>query len=495
MLMTASAAAALLLPSVGRADTYHVSMSGADGADGSAASPWATLQHAADEIAAGDVVQVAAGNYAGFAISTTGTDAAPIRFEAASGVVIDAPNSQGEGITFSDVSYVSVAGFTIQDIDDIGIGAHDALATDPMVGNRIEGCTVRDVQVVGIYISQFSEAVIEGNEISGTRPENDFNGHGMYVANAGTDDTAIRGNYIHDNVTGIHFNGDISIGGDGIISRLTIEANVISDNDNNGLNMDGVQDSLVQNNLIFGNGRHGLRDYAIDAAEGSKGMVIINNTIAVPTGGGWCVRLTEDAGGGHVIFNNILINQGNEGAISVEAANLLQADHNLATPIFSVSSDESHIDLAAWRGLGHGAATEAAPSTGLFESPGTGNYHLLEDAAAVDQGVAQAFGRDAPGTDLDGNTRPVGDAVDQGAYEYCDPAECDPAPDAGTGPTPDAGTGPTPDAAGNPDAGPAGQDGEGGCGCRQSSRGAPSAWLLFAALLLATLRRRRVTSV
>src|SRR5690606_28733359 len=71
---------ALLLPfaSPGFAATYHVATTGNDANPGSAAQPWATLQHAADSIAAGDTVYVHAGNYAGGHFTTPGTPSARI---------------------------------------------------------------------------------------------------------------------------------------------------------------------------------------------------------------------------------------------------------------------------------------------------------------------------------------------------------------------------------------------------------------------------------
>ena len=472
-----------------RAAVYHVDSGGSDLADGSAGLPWATLQHAADSVSAGDEVIVHAGSYAGFIISTSGTDTAPIAFNAESGVAIDTPNGDGEGITFDNVNHVTVSGFTVVDIDDYGIAGHNASATNPMVGNRIIGCTVRNVRGVGIYVSQFSFSLLEGNEVLNTRENQNGNGHGFYVANAGCKDTVIRSNHIHHNITGIHFNGDLSVGGDGIIARLDIDGNVIHDNQNNALNMDGVQDSLVRNNLLIMNGRHGVRDYAIDAAEGPRDMVVVNNTIVVPQGGGWCVRFTEDAGGGHVVFNNILVNLGDNGVVSVESAGVVESDHNLVTPRFSVDPSETIIDLAAWRGLGKGQFSATADPADLFVNPAS-DFHLLEGCAAVDHGVGAFASINAPDHDLDGNNRPFGSAYDVGAFEWTGQNP----PDGGIGPGPDAST-PTDGGTGpGSDGGSGGGSGKSGCGCRASKTGPAAVWLiilLVGVILLRVSRGRR----
>ena len=44
------------------AATYHVSTAGNDFFPGTAAQPWATLQHAVDRISAGDTILIAAGS-------------------------------------------------------------------------------------------------------------------------------------------------------------------------------------------------------------------------------------------------------------------------------------------------------------------------------------------------------------------------------------------------------------------------------------------------
>ncbi|PJF32995.1 MAG: hypothetical protein CUN57_03295, partial [Phototrophicales bacterium] len=101
------------------------------------------------------------------------------------------------------------------------------------------------------------------------RSKNGDVGVGVYFANAGTDNLIIRNNRIENNAGhGIHFNGDSSVGGDGIQSGHLIERNIISNNGENGMNMDGVQSFTLVDTLIANNGRHGVRGFQIDASEG-----------------------------------------------------------------------------------------------------------------------------------------------------------------------------------------------------------------------------------
>src|SRR5262249_5677935 len=77
-------------------NSYFVSPTGNDTNAGTMAAPWLTLQHAADQLAAGDNVTVETGTYAGFSMgwnfAQSGTAGAPIVWNAQAGVVINSRN-------------------------------------------------------------------------------------------------------------------------------------------------------------------------------------------------------------------------------------------------------------------------------------------------------------------------------------------------------------------------------------------------------------------
>lgn len=73
------------------AATFYVAPGGNDGNLGTAAQPWATLQHAADVVLPGAVVIVRPGTYAGAKFSHSGTSQAPMLFHGQPGAVINAP--------------------------------------------------------------------------------------------------------------------------------------------------------------------------------------------------------------------------------------------------------------------------------------------------------------------------------------------------------------------------------------------------------------------
>ncbi|MCI0702667.1 MAG: DUF1565 domain-containing protein, partial [Planctomycetia bacterium] len=73
--------------------TLYVSATGNDSGNGSETNPWKTLQKAANNARAGDMIVVRAGTYAGFQIETDGTAANPIVFKADPNVLVNAKHS------------------------------------------------------------------------------------------------------------------------------------------------------------------------------------------------------------------------------------------------------------------------------------------------------------------------------------------------------------------------------------------------------------------
>jgi len=397
------------------AEVYYVAPPplGEDGNPGTLSAPWATLQYAADQVSAGDEVIVFDGNYAGFRLATSGTVSDPIYFHAqGSEVVIDIAGPTDDGIRLQNISYVIIEGFRIEDMPEFGIAHRGATPDEPVHGLVIRGNTVISSGNVGMYLSEVADSLIEDNTILQS------NNHGIYLANAGSDSTTLRSNHISGNLTaGIHFNGDLSIGGDGIISGLLIENNILHDNGQNGLNMDGVQDSLIQNNLIYGNASNGIRAYRIDAAQGPRGLRIINNTIHVPADGYWCLRITEDLGD-ILAFNNILMNDyAYGGSIALDHTAGFASAHNAVVDRFTPDRSDTILTLQQWQQLGYDEGSFLTQPAALFVDPGTADYRLKTGSPAVDVGLSGFVGYSAPSEDLSGAARPVGVAVDLGAYE------------------------------------------------------------------------------
>ena len=95
---------------------YYVSMNGSNSNLGTSASPFATIQHAADLMIAGDTTFVLPGTYAGFDFrSADGAPDSPVVFMALGEDVII--NSNGpireDGINIENVDHIVIDGFSV----------------------------------------------------------------------------------------------------------------------------------------------------------------------------------------------------------------------------------------------------------------------------------------------------------------------------------------------------------------------------------------------
>ena len=374
---------------------------------------YSTIQAAVNAARPGDTVLVHDGSYRGFTVYTSGAASNPIVITAqGSAAVIKRPNGNGEGITLSDANYITIEGFIVIGMPRLGIASHNASAASPMRGVVVRHNTVQNSGSTNIYLSQTADSLIEDNLASGS-----MSSHGIYLANGGSDNTILRGNRCFGNAkNGIHFNGDRSMGGDGLHRGLTIENNVIYGNTANGLDMDGVQDSLVQNNLIYGNGRNALRAFQIDAAAGPKNLKIVNNTLLATRGGGWALKFSEDLGGHTFFNNNLLSDNSSTGSISVPNINFA-SNNNALVGRLSFDGETSVVGLSTWQATGFDFNSFTATSSSLFVNTAMDNYQLKAGVPAIDVGVASLNGVPAPSTDILGTARPQGSAHDLGAYE------------------------------------------------------------------------------
>ena len=403
------AVALLVLASRASATDYWVKNGGNDGLDGlSVATAWATLGHAADTVAAGDTVHVLDGSYQGFYLTTSGTPGSPITFKAeGSAVQITADNSvTPDGINLEGASYVVIDGFVVNGRTRTGVRAVTASFV------TVRNCTLGYNGRWGILTGFVDDFLAENNEAHHSQAE-----HGIYVSNS-CDRPIVRNNVVHDNhANGLHFNGDASLGGDGLIEQALVEGNVIYRNGaggGSGINMDGSVGGVIRNNLLYDNHASGVSLYRIDAGAGATGNLVVNNTIVNAADGRWCVNI-QDGSTGNTVRNNILYNfHSFRGAIAIDAASLpgFVSDYNSVMDRFSSDGGDTVVGLAAWQGLGYDTHSFLATPADHFLVPGS-DFHLLSTSPAVDAGTSAG----APAFDLEGGPRPVGAGVDIGAYE------------------------------------------------------------------------------
>jgi hypothetical protein len=400
----------IVAPRPALAAEYWVRNGGSDGQDGlSVATAWATLVHAATQVAPGDVVHAADGSYQGFYLDTSGAPGSPITFKAdgaAVQITSDNPTTP-DGINLEGASWVVIDGFVVNDRTRTGVRAVTASHV------TVRNCHLGHNGRWGILTGFVDDFLAENNEAHHSQAE-----HGIYVSNS-CSRPIVRRNLVHDNhANGLHFNGDLSQGGgDGLIHDALVEANVIYGNGvggGSGINMDGGVDGVIRNNLLYDNHASGVSLYQIDAGAPATGNLVVNNTIVTAVDGRWCVNI-QDASTGNTVRNNILYNLHSfRGAIAIDAASLpgFASDYNSVMDRMSADGGDSVLGLVAWQALGYDVHSFVATPSAHFLVPGS-DFHLLSASPAIDAGTATG----APSSDLDGNPRPVGAGIDVGAYE------------------------------------------------------------------------------
>jgi len=277
----------------------------------------------------------------------------------------------------------------------------------------------------GILTGFSDDLLIEGNVATRSQIE-----HGIYVSNSG-DRPVIRNNVIWGNrANGIHMNGDASLGGDGIISGALVEGNVIYDNGlggGSGINCDGVQNSVIRNNLIYNTRSSGISLYRIDGGGGSSGNLVVNNTVLVAADGRWALNI-QSGSTGNTVRNNILYSgHSYRGSLDISGDSLsgFSSDYNVVMNRFTTNGGDSVSTLAQWQSAtGHDLHSLVAAPSQTFVNPAGFDFHLLAGGPAVDAGTSQF----APAVDFEGHARPSGSAVDIGADELSDGSPPPPPP-------------------------------------------------------------------
>lgn len=410
--------------------SYVVAPSGSDSNPGTSASPWATLQHAADSVVAGDSVSVRAGTYAGFVIGwnepQNGTASKPITFKADAGAIITTRNAKtADGINLEGTDYVIVDGFTIQPASEQGnfrAGIRSVQNSHVIVRNN--SVKMRSTDRYGIFSSFTTSLLVQKNDVSGT------NNSGIYTSNS-AEDPIIRGNRVHNvGGNGLHFNGDISQGGTGMIDGAIVEQNIIFEAGGaaggSAINMDGVRNSRIHNNVLYNNRAKGIALYQIDAASGSTNNQILHNTVVMPADATGYALTIKDGSTGNLVFNNILLSAASfNGSISIapDSASGFQSDYNIVTPRLSVDGGDTNLTLGEWKSQTSQDSHSTAPDPFSLVVDLTNNdLRLKAGSSAIDA----ATGSHSVSNDIAATARPSGAAADIGAYEFVSPSATKP---------------------------------------------------------------------
>lgn len=376
-------------------------------------SEYASIEDALDGAGPGVTIVVSAGTYDGVEISTSGAEGSPLSL-ITDGPVSLGPSPTGDGLYLSDVSYVRIEGFSFEGPPGRCIAARDARPTQPMLGLQIIGNTCVDAGVEGFYLSEVSGSLVSHNHITGSGASGDDRSHGIYLANAGSDDTTLACNDISNagppESNGVHVNGDLSVGGDGLVTGLRAVGNVVYGNAQNGFNLDGVQEATFIGNVVYDNDLHAIRAYAIDGAQGPRAITVVANTLVAQDGAAF--KTSEDLGG-HTVYDNVLVSlDEEEGAISIDGTDGLDSNGNVLYGVLSLDDQENFLSFEDWQSEGFDTSSVFAPPDEIFES--AADLHLSDTSVAIDLGLPHP---EAPEADIDGAVRPQGAAIDAGAYE------------------------------------------------------------------------------
>ncbi len=395
--------------------TYVVTPSGNDANSCTQTSPCRQIRRALSLVRAGDVINVADGSYLGFTIQNlNGASGRLITIIAPGRNAVATPTTDRtdnrDNILISQSSFIALDG--LRSLSAPRAGLRVDRSNNVTVRNGVFGNNT----TWGLYTNHSDDLLIEANEAYGSTTE-----HGIYVSNSG-DRPVVRGNQVHNNnAAGIHMNADLSQGGDGLITGAVVENNVIYNNGRAGgaaINMDGVQNSVVRNNILYNNHASGIAMFRIDGASGPTGNQVYHNTIDMASDGRYCLRITDTAGR-NTVRNNILYTRNtSRGGLSFNtAADVTNTDssHNIFGGAAFITPDDgvTRHTLAAWQAMGHEANSfETSDLNALFVNPGM-DYHLRAGSPAIDRGLRLT---DVT-TDFEGHNRPRGASSDIGADE------------------------------------------------------------------------------
>ncbi len=391
------------------AETYYVDQghsSANDNNSGTESSPWLTIQKAANTLEAGDTVIVKAGTYTELSSQTPGTDVtglkpqnsgtsnAPIVYQAKPGdtVIIDQSNN-GVGFYISGLSYITVKGFTIQNIKgrtdfSAGVmtaaGASNILIEDNVIFN-IDG--IRGSNAAGIRLDNTTFSTARNNLIYNVTVDGVSNQNASGITSYGMEDVVIESNTMHSAYNGVYHKR--SSGGTGAL----IQKNLIYDV-TRGLYYDvsGTGNAPHINQRVTQNVIYDVTDAihldAGDASGQNDGFHVWNNTIVNVDTGIWI----ENAIDAHV-YNNIvygpIVKQAFRTGPDNAVVDELNFNNYYNAEKFVVNlwtgSERTYSSLSSWQS-GEDFDTNSSVSDPKFIDPSSNNYKLEASSSLIGAG-------------------------------------------------------------------------------------------------------------
>ena len=278
----------ILIPTLLSAQSdFYVSPAGNDANDGSLATPWKTIQKAANTVTPGSTVHVRAGTYTEVVtINVSGSASGMITFQNYPGEtpVLDAasltvPPGDAGMFLIIDKSYITIRGFELQNYKTatknntpIGISirgtAHHITISNNKIhniehnGTSSSGTDAHGIAVYGTSGTQsINNIIIDNNELYALK----LGSSESLVVNGNVENFRITNNKVHDNnnigIVAIGFEGTASANDqarNGIISgnlvyNIESYGNVAygTDRSADGIYVDGGRDIVIERNIVY----------------------------------------------------------------------------------------------------------------------------------------------------------------------------------------------------------------------------------------------------
>jgi hypothetical protein len=249
--------------------SYYVTTTGSNSNPGTEAMPWLTIQHAVDTAPAGSEIFVQSGVYNELVtITRSGTasagfltlEAAPSASPIIDGTGLGVPNGQNGLVTISNASWVRVKGFELRNYVSQS-------AEFVPVGIYVEGAG-NHIEILNNHVHAITTTVTTSS------------GDALGIAVYGSDAPAsinwltVDGNTLDNLTTG--FSESLSLSGN--VERWQVTNNIIHDNDNIGVNIEGFYQTApkpaydqARRGLVAGNVVYNITSIDNPAYGGSRG--------------------------------------------------------------------------------------------------------------------------------------------------------------------------------------------------------------------------------
>ncbi len=383
-----------------------------------------TIQAAINAANTGDTVLVAPGtyteniNFGGKAITVTSSGGASV-------TIIDGGRA-GSVVTFAtgEGSSSVLNGFTIQNgAANFDGGGIDISSTSPTITNNVIQNNTACSDGGGIAVS-FGSPKIEGNTIqNNTQSACSGGSGGGGIALGGTGSAQVIGNVIVNNTWPSGNGGGISMNAAG---TPTIKNNIIAGNtasgvspaaQGGGISLVNDSDPLLVQNLIYNNSADQGGGVFISVPFGSRGPILLNNTIAVNLGGNQGSAVYAIGFDDQVqFFNNLMIGASGSNAVFCDGTYSQQPPTFTNNDAFSSGGTSLDGTCAGQSVLNGNISTDPQ-----FVNAGGADFHLQPSSPAVDAGSNSA--PNLPPADFAGNVRILDgnndcvSTIDLGVYE------------------------------------------------------------------------------